>query len=88
MRTKKNGNLEEMGKALSNLLQARDNFAVLTIEGNDEGIYFYVLQCQQAKFMVRESFQCVWGSHFDIGDYVVARTYYQKWGRSNQTYVF
>ncbi len=38
--------------------------------------------------MVHDSFQCVWGFEFDAGDYVVTRTYNQKWGKGNQTYVF
>jgi hypothetical protein len=39
--------------------------------------------------MVDESFACVWGCEFDTSDYVVAaRTYYQKWGWGNESYVF
>jgi hypothetical protein len=37
---------------------------------------FYVLQCQHAKFMVKEAFECVWGGKFDAGDSVVIGTYY------------
>ncbi len=71
------------GEDLSNLLQVGDNFVVPVVEGNDERVDFYVLQCQRTKFMVCESFQCFWGFHFDVGDYVVARTYYQKWGKGS-----
>ncbi len=38
--------------------------------------------------MVSEHFACVWGCEFDMGDYVVARTYYQKWGQGSQSYLF
>lgn len=76
------------GEDLLDLLQAGDNFVILAIEGNDVGVDFDVLQCQRAKFMVHESFQCVWGCHFDVGDHVVTLTYYQKWGRGSQNYVF
>ncbi len=40
---------------LSNMLQTRNNFAVIVIEGN-VGVDFYSLQCQQPKHMVSESF--------------------------------
>ncbi len=68
------------GEELSDLLQVGDNFVVLVVEWNVIGVDFYILQCQHQKFMVSEPFACVWGCEFDIGDYVVARTYYQKWG--------
>jgi hypothetical protein len=76
---------------LSNLLQTSDNFVVAVAKGNAEGVQFYILQCQQPKFMVCEAFQCVWGGDFDVGNFVVvqhAKTYYQKWGRSSRNYVF
>lgn len=41
---------------LSNILQTRNDFAVIVIEGNVEGVDFYSLQCQQPKHMVSESF--------------------------------
>jgi hypothetical protein len=71
------------GEKLFNLLQVGDNFVVLVVEGNVEGVNFYILQCQHQKFMVSEPFASVWGCEFDIGDYVVAKTYYQKWGWGN-----
>jgi hypothetical protein len=46
------------GQDLGNLLQIGDNFAILAKEGNEEGIGFYVLQCQKAKYMVQEAFTC------------------------------
>jgi hypothetical protein len=38
--------------------------------------------------MISEPFTSVWGCEFDTGDYVVGRTYYQKWGRGSESYVF
>jgi len=36
---------------------------------------FYILQYQWKRIMVHDSFQCVWGFEFDVGDYVVTRIY-------------
>jgi hypothetical protein len=76
------------GEEQSDVLNIGDNFVVPAEEGNSEGVDFYILQCQQPKFRVPEPFDCVWGCHFDAGDYVVGATYYQKWGTSNRSYVF
>jgi hypothetical protein len=57
------------------MLQTRDNFAILAIEKNVEGVDFFILQCQRPKHMVCESFACVWGCEFEVGDFVVAGTY-------------
>jgi hypothetical protein len=73
---------------LFDLLQASDKFSIPAIRGNAKGVQFYILQCQQPKFMVREAFQCVRVGEFDVGDFVVARTYYQKWGKHYRDYVF
>jgi hypothetical protein len=75
---------EEIG----DLLRVGENFAVPAPEGNDEGVEFYVLQCQRAKFMVEEDFVCPWEGDFKRGDYAVAGTYYMKHGRSADLYVF
>lgn len=74
--------------ALGDVLSIGDNFAVPAELDNEEGVEFYVLQCQRPKFVVREAFDCVWGSSFHAGDSVVAGTYYQRWGRSNRSYVY
>jgi hypothetical protein len=36
---------------------------------------FYNLQYQWKKIMIHDSFECVWGFEFDVGDYVVTKTY-------------
>jgi hypothetical protein len=76
------------GEEFFYILQIGDNFAIPAIEGNAKGVNFYILQCQHKKFMVSEHFACVWGCEFDMGDYVLGRTYYQKWGQGSQSYVF
>jgi len=79
---------EGNSEILYNMIQIGNNFVVPTIEGNAEGVDFYSLQCQRPKHMVSEFFSCVWGCEFEVGDYVVAQTYYRKWGKSNQSYVY
>ena len=75
-------------ETLGDLVNVGDNFAVPAIEGNDEGVDFYILQCQRKKQIVREKFTCVWGGQFEVGEYVIAGTYYQKWGKSQNSYVY
>jgi hypothetical protein len=67
--------------ALGDVLVIKDNFAVPAEVDNEEGVDFYVLQCVRPKFVVTEPFECVWGGTFDAGDFVVAGTYYHRWGR-------
>ena len=40
-------------------MQPGDNFAVLANEDNDEGVPFYILQCQQPKHIVELDFEYV-----------------------------
>jgi hypothetical protein len=58
-------------------LRIRDNFTMLADEGNEEGISYYVLQCQRPTFIVCEGFDCVWGNSFSIGDSIVEGIYYE-----------
>jgi hypothetical protein len=53
------------------LLETCDNFVVLVIERNVEGVDFYLLQCQWPKNLVCEAFHYIWSGEFDVGDYVV-----------------
>lgn len=73
------------GEGFGDLIRTGDNFAVPAIEGNDEGVDFYVLQCTKAKYEVQKKFTCAWGPEFDVGDLIVEAIYYQKW---NDGYVF
>lgn len=80
---------EQDGECMGDIVQPGDNFAVPPEEGNDEGVSFYVLQCQQAKHIVEVDFQCIWGGQFQAGDSVISGKYYQKWGRQDSNnYVF
>ncbi len=46
------------GEDLATLMCVGDNFAVLTHEGNNEGVEFYILQCQKTSHIVQERFTC------------------------------
>lgn len=46
---------------LVNDVEIGDNFMIPADEDNDEGVDFYILQCQGAKFEVLEEFQDSWG---------------------------
>ena len=71
-----NWDYEYDGEGMADLVQAGDNFAVLAADNNDEGVSFYVLQCQKPKHIVEQDFDCVWGEHFQAGDSVISGTYY------------
>lgn len=73
---------------LGDLVEVGDNFAVPAPPGNDEGVAFYILQCQRKKFRVLEDFECPWGGSYKVGDYVLGGAYYKKSGRGSNTYVF
>ncbi len=72
---------------MANPLQIGDNFDVVAKKGNGEGVDFYILQCQWTKHVLQEAFTCAWGCTFEITDYVVSSTYYQKWGHNKNNYV-
>jgi hypothetical protein len=74
--------------ALGDVLSIGDNFAIPVEVDNKEGVDFYILQCQHTKFIMKEAFECIWGGRFEAGNSVVAGTYYQRWGRSNKSYVY
>lgn len=73
------------GEGFGDLIRPGDNFAVPAAEGNTEGVEFYILQCTRGKYEVRDGFKCAWGPEFEVGDFVIRGTYYQKW---NNGYVF
>ena len=79
--------LEEVleGEGNGDLIHVGDNFVVLAMEGNPEGVEFYILQCSRAKHQVSAPFTCPWGPDYEVGDLVVRGTYYQKW---NNGYVY
>lgn len=69
------------------IVQLGDNFMIPAEEGNEEGVDFYILQCQRAKFQVQQDLLCPWGGDFKRVDYVISGSYYQKYGRASDTYV-
>jgi hypothetical protein len=70
------------------ILEIGDHFAVLAEDNNDEGVPYYILQCQRTKFVAGEDFECVWGNRFEVGDHVVEGIYFQNWGAGSQNYVY
>lgn len=76
------------GGSMDDMLNIGDNLAVPTEEDNNEGIEFYVLQCQHPNFFIKEPFECIWRGSFEVGTCIVAGTYYQRWGRTDRTYVY
>jgi hypothetical protein len=75
-------------EAPGDLVEVGDNFAVPTPPGNEEGVEFFVLQCQRKKYEVQVDFEFPWGGEFKRGDFVVSGTYYKKFGRGDNTYVY
>ncbi len=80
--------LGECGDYLVSYLEIGDNFAINVEEGNQEDVDFYVVLCIEPTHVVKEDFIDVWNTNFKVGDVVVVRTYYQKWGRGETRYVF
>jgi hypothetical protein len=64
---------------LANCLEISDNFVVNVEEWNQDDVDIYV---------VKEDYIHAWSTNFRVGDVVVVGTYYQKWGRSEISYVF
>jgi hypothetical protein len=73
---------------LMDSLEIGDHFAILAEPNNEEGVPYYILQCQREKFIVGEPFHCVWGNSFEIGDHVIEGLYFQNWGTRARNYVF
>ena len=80
---------EYSDEGMADLVQVGDNFVVPAAPGNDEGVSFYILQCQGPKRVLQENFQCTWGGQFQAGDSILPAIYYEKWGRRDlQNYVY
>jgi hypothetical protein len=73
---------------IGDMVQVGDNFMIPAKEDNEDGVQFYVLQCQRTKFVLEETFTCPWGGIFKAGDVVIREKYYKKFGRGDKTYVF
>jgi len=46
------------GDRFGYLIQLGDNFDVPTMEGNIEGVEFYLLQCTKGKYEIEHEFTC------------------------------
>jgi hypothetical protein len=57
------GNIDDM----TDLLEIGDHFAVIAEDNNDEGVPYYILQCQRTKFIIGEDFECIWGNMSKLG---------------------
>ena len=55
---------------------------------NEEGVDFYILQCQRRKYKLKAPLSCPWGAEFEAGDFVIEGTYYKKSGRGEYTYTY
>lgn len=74
---------------MGDMVEPGDNFAIPAEADNEEGVSYYILQCQTAKHLVQEDFVCPWSGPIKRGDSVITATYYQKWGRTtSQNYVY
>jgi hypothetical protein len=49
------------GEGFGDLIRPGDNFAIPAVEGNIEGVEFYVLQCTRGKYEVDHEFTYAWG---------------------------
>ena len=43
-------------EALADGISVGDNFVVLADKGNDEGVPYYIVQCQRPNFLVQTAF--------------------------------
>ena len=73
---------------IGDLVRVGDNFMIPAECDNEDGVDYYILQCQREKFMLQEPLSCPWGGVFDAGDEVIRAKYYKKYGRGDKTYVF
>lgn len=73
---------------IGDLVEVGDNFMIPAEEENEDGVQFYILQCQKTKFVLQEPLSCPWGGTFNVGDAVIRGKYYKKYGHGDKTYVF
>jgi hypothetical protein len=77
------GASEEIG----DFVKLGDNFMIPAEEENEDGVDFYILQCQGPKFVLQEPLICPWGGNYSAGDEVIRAKYYKKFGCGEKTYV-
>jgi hypothetical protein len=70
-------------------LEVGDNFEVDIEKNYNEGdVNFYIVLYTQAMHNVKKDFIDPWKTRFRIGDVVVAKRYYKKWGMIGANYMF
>ena len=52
---------------------------------NEENVEFYRLMYTKKPFVCKKAITCVWGKTFEIGDFIIEGTYYQKYGTGHDT---
>lgn len=73
---------------IGDLVCVGDNFMIPAESENEDGVDYYILQCQLPKFVLQEPLTCPWGGEFSAGDEVIRAKYFKKYGRGDKTYVF
>ena len=76
-----------MSVEIGDLVCVGDNFIILAESKNEDGVDYYILQCQRAKFVLQEPLTCPWGG-FSARNEVICAKYFKKYGRGDKTYVF
>ncbi|MCO5573779.1 hypothetical protein L7F22_027553 [Adiantum nelumboides] len=68
----------EQQEELGDMLEARDNLAVLKSPTNIDNEDYYIVLCKEPKRVLSEQVKDGWGNVFNIGDAVVHGIYYAK----------
>jgi hypothetical protein len=75
------------GEELARSLEVGDNFVINEEKGNSEGQDFWLVCCNKPLHTFIHPLMYNWGIEYYEGDEIVVGKYYQKWGKSNSTYV-
>ena len=76
-----------ISQEVDDLVDISDNFMIPAEEDNEDGVEFYILQCQAKKFVLAKPMTCPWRGIFRAGDVVIRAKYYKNYGRGEKTYV-
>lgn len=64
-------------EALSKALQLGDNFVVNDNGNNEEGVYFYLINCTSIKEKLRGLEEDNWGNELEVGSCIVKGHFYK-----------
>jgi hypothetical protein len=73
---------------IGDLVEVGENFMVPTVEENDNGVEYYILQCRRSKFVLDEALTYLWRGNFNVGDEEIRGKYFKTYGRGDKSYVF